>query len=456
MGEPGKSIEQDLTLHIPGSPANASPPVDSRGPQPVAAKACRPQIGINVSEKAQRRSHHPEVFNRLQLRPGSVSNGSNTFEEMEMPGALESQSQVSLPVSTDDERKPFLGGIRNHFLRACASSPALPRHSTIQIYGPDDFEQFRSNLQVLVELETPDASLLADAEPGAHEGAKYQPFVPKVGEEQAANTNGFMPYPGAPNRKPVPACYVPPALQAGFADGIPPKLRVAIDGTERVVDVADVESRQYSWPLVDFHEEIFLNAEPNLDTLQGRKPKHQEPRIPSLEFSAAGLAEELRAVLYPLQTGDKDEMEEKIVLQERAWMSPTLPLDSKAYEMEAAIPIQETQAVEVGSSSPVSPAARSPAPVTKTKDQPLRTMSPVSPISSTCESRRVSYHEYNWPRFSDAHEYEDPADEYSRRYRDRRRAIRREMRQEMEVELDREEVLKGKEVETRPRDISGR
>ncbi|KIW44672.1 uncharacterized protein PV06_03127 [Exophiala oligosperma] len=194
---------------------------------------------------------------------------------------------------------------------------------------------------------------------------------------------------------------------------------------------------QYSWPLVDFEEEMFLNADPSRagrpDDRRGL-PKYQEPRIPDLDFASGRLEDEVAAVLGKLVVGER-----------ASTRSPMSRMGREhVHEMEAASPITNYVSPQTNSRGDCPPAQRVELEGTRyvtnisperrrerqhqRQHQRQQTMSPVSPLSS--EGGRVAYHDYNWPRFSEVQRYEDPAGEHSRRYRDRRREMRRDRAEE--------------------------
>jgi len=189
-------------------------------------------------------------------------------------------------------------------------------------------------------------------------------------------------------------------------------------------DATKQTSREhYSWPLIDFQEEMFLNTDPSragFVNWHRRFPKHQEPRIPSMDFSEGKLQEEVSAMLGNLQ------VEERAADGRSGFVSPVSPLDRTVHEMEAAAAnTRHAPFIPRNGSHPGEMVElEGTRYVTNLPSRRQQTLSPVSPVSS--DGARVSHHEYNWPRFSEVQRYEDPAEEYSRRYRDRRRDMRRE------------------------------
>ena len=320
--------------------------------------------------------------------------------------------------------------------------PSLPRPQA-RLWGPDDFEQFRSDLHGLTELESIPAMPKQQPRP-QHKSFAIESTPDLVGQAQpkpafkafvAANEAGpqsFQAYPGAPNRKPV-GPYVHPKLQPGYVNGLPPVLSARHSSANLVPPQNNSDPTAaptgHSYPLVDFRQGLFLNAnmsDVNIST------RYQEPRIPSIRFPSRGLEAEVNSELTRLRMPDEKEVsverprmrpkmrisrEREIVRpKSRAWMSPSSPLHSSAYELEASgIPLQRATAVSIR------PQTHRIVEVSRRPE--LDTLSPVSPPSST--SGTVKYSEYNWPRFSD-NTYTDPATEYSQRYRDRRREYRGE------------------------------
>ncbi|KAI1623525.1 hypothetical protein EDD37DRAFT_426938 [Exophiala viscosa] len=167
------------------------------------------------------------------------------------------------------------------------------------------------------------------------------PVTPAIELSGDSDVKPFKAYPGVPPRKPVTEKYVVPALQAGYVGGVPPQLKVghARQSSNPAVAAAGKQSREhYSWPLVDFREELFLNHKPSqaavLTPRSQRHPKHQMPRIPSMNFSHEPLDEEATAILARL------EQEKREAVQPRGYVSPVSPLerDRVVHEMQASIP----------------------------------------------------------------------------------------------------------------------
>ncbi|OQV11327.1 hypothetical protein CLAIMM_15182 [Cladophialophora immunda] len=381
------------------------------------------------SKTAERKPEHREVFLDLPYEAGSVSSFSTVLDTYHRA----SSSTISLPST-------FSMGSMN-VPEPRAPQPSSPRASLhFAIDTPADFERFRSDLRHRVELESvPPAMPTGKPEPKTKCFNVDSTPIP-VGEESPQLK--FKAYPGKPdteNQGPVTfqaysagsklrhrnVGYIPPTLQSGFVNGVPPALRAAHGGNNnnnnnnstrhrgkpKATATGDA-SQNYSWPLVDFHKEIFLNAEPSQTNHSSR---YQEPRIPSMEFSGRGLGDEVQAVLDNLRRPVVERAAAHV--EDRAWMSPGSPLHSTAYEREACIPVVTAKAGEVGGHHPRVLTVGTP-------QKPERSMGSVRPPSSN--ERTVRFSEYNWPRFSDD-QYTDPAEEYSRQYRRRRREARREM-----------------------------
>lgn len=210
----------------------------------------------------------------------------------------------------------------------------------------------------------------------------------------------FQAYPGGPPPKPVKNHYIPPSLTPGYSNGVPPALRPRYSiGNESQKENTQPTSPGYSYPLVDFRDGLFLNA-----NMSQRNVSYQEPRIPSMQFPNRGLHDEVSAELTRLRIPDEKQVvrPESVVRREsQAWMSPGSPLALNAYEMEASS--SHTQEMP--------PYPMSPPPTEK-----RQTFSPISPLS---DAGVVGSREYNWPRFSDQG-FTDPAEEHSRKYRQRR------------------------------------
>ncbi|KAI1611622.1 hypothetical protein EDD36DRAFT_294799 [Exophiala viscosa] len=338
---------------------------------------------------------------------------------------------------------------------------ARPAGSRFHIEAPEDFARFRSDVQNLVELDTNPVSAQPKNEPAniveLHANSVSverkdkrvsivelpatvktattvidstpTPVTPAIELSGDSDVKPFKAYPGVPPRKPVTEKYVVPALQAGYVGGVPPQLKVghARQSSNPAVAAAGEQSREhYSWPLVDFREELFLNHKPSqaavLTPRSQRHPKHQMPRIPSMNFSHEPLDEEATAILARL------EQEKREAVQPRGYVSPVSPLerDRVVHEMQASIPYVSNTRSSQGVSSRTEGRAELMGDGQISRAPPIRqaTVSPVSPLTSA--EKRISYQEYAWPRFSEAQRYQDPAEEYSKTWRDRRREVRRE------------------------------
>ncbi|KAG9787947.1 hypothetical protein ABEF93_005168 [Exophiala dermatitidis] len=325
---------------------------------------------------------------------------------------------------------------------------------TSRIETPDDFDRFR-----VTELDSRPVEFSAANAPELEAVVVDSTPIP-------VENHRFVAYPGRETKVSLDN-YIPPMLQAGWAGGVP---RMLIAGRPTVVEEVNrstpnfcvyqgngqqkqlPQSAQiigggskseeapvprYSWPLVDFDQELFLNSNP----AQGRR-RHQEPRIPSLEFEedeghrGLGLEGHMleKTQTRPRQRGRRDAVVGHVVPGAFGNGSPVSPLngDDGVYEMEASASASSSKSTVGGcrwshattTSDPIRPLP-SQAPMQNAG----QSMSPVSPMDDDNARAAgvpvVKYHEYNWPRFSDVHEYQDPADEYSRRYRDRRRELRK-------------------------------
>ncbi|KAL2415708.1 hypothetical protein ABEF95_001108 [Exophiala dermatitidis] len=361
----------------------------------------------------------------------------------------------------------------------------LQQQQSSRIETPDDFDRFR-----VTELDSRPVQSSSTAAANAPEREAVVVDSTPIPVEN----HRFVAYPGRETKVSLNS-YIPPMLQAGWAGGVP---RMLIAGRPTVVEEVNrstpnfcvyqgqyekqPQSAQivggsgskseeapvprYSWPLVDFDQELFLNSNPA--QVVGRRQRHQEPRIPSLEFEedeghrglGLGLEGQVAAALLEkneqTQTrqrgrGRRDAVGGVGQVGPGAFVdgSPISPLNEDdaggikghgVYEMEASA------SASASSSKSTVGGGRSHAATTTTSDQirplPLQapmqnagqSMSPVSPMDddktvvpggANGRVPVVKYHEYNWPRFSDVHDYQDPADEYSRRYRDRRRELRK-------------------------------
>ncbi|ETI27978.1 hypothetical protein G647_00427 [Cladophialophora carrionii CBS 160.54] len=303
-------------------------------------------------------------------------------------------------------------GVAQQPARPFQSLPRPRPRARPVVEGPEDFEQFRSDLCGRVELESTAAQ--AQKQPRAqpksftidltqarlakeqlHAGPKAKAFKAFSGKPVENGIEKIQAYQGVPKRK-------PPGETA-----------------------APATTKNYNYPLVDFHQGLFVNANLSQASISSR---YQDPRIPAMEFASRGLADEVNAELARLRVPDEKEVirpkigvpDEKEVVRpkSRAWMSPGSPLNQNAYELEASapgFPILQAKAVNVRS--------HTPRIVRVTKRQEFETASPVSPLSS--DAGKINFREYNWPRFVDK-EFVDPAEEHSRRYRYRRREVLKE------------------------------
>ncbi|KIX05907.1 uncharacterized protein Z518_03881 [Rhinocladiella mackenziei CBS 650.93] len=450
----------------------------------------------NDTKEALRDARNAECLIELPLHSkSSIRSRSNTFDmqgvsrnETSSPSTLPTHSQVN-----DPEMTLMHTNQAGEYLPPPSSSwKARPRPRRANINSPDDFNRFRSDIQGRVELDSqplapgrnhakvPESEdVVFELDYGARPprasaslarvllelpvsatstgglpkpGAPLPidptpiPFISSVvssdkeivpDDQGARKFTTFKAYPGVPKRKPVQVSYVPPLLQAGYANGVPPVLRAShtkqltSQGDKSTNNVLRRESENgrgsrapYLRPSVDFHEEMFLNSVPSQSilSLPGRRhPKHHESRIPSMDFSTERFGEEVIAMLGNFEEEKKETSAPAAVggqpqSQSQHRVSPISSMDRRGaiHEMEACGLCRRggSQAMTARS------ATREIRP-----DQNSNPVSPVSPLSSG--TAQVSFLEYNWPRFSEMHEYVDPADEYSRRFRDRRREIRR-------------------------------
>lgn len=328
-----------------------------------------------------------------------------------------------------------------------------PRPRTV-IDGPDDFNQFRSDLHP-VELEwtptpykklphPPARSFEIDSIPFAAApvewtpapykklprppaksfeidstsvAAAQEPHKPKPpfkafpGRPAETGRVKYQAYPGAAKRKPVQVRYVPPNLQSGYHDGVPPALRVRhstanLHQPYPTQNDTSAAPQNYAYPLVNSQHGLFMNANMSDASITSR---YQNPRIPSMRFPSRGLGDEVHAELA-VRIPDEDDRPVS-----RAWMSPGSPIDFHAYEMEASMPGFSVETAKLAHYRP-----KTPAIITTVKKREPDISSPVSPPSS--DAGKVPFKDYNWPRLGDLGTYHvDPAEAYSRSYRERRR-----------------------------------
>ena len=271
-----------------------------------------------------------------------------------------------------------------------------------EVWGPEDFWKFHTDLP-----GPPEHQSIAN---WTMDSPRSPPKVFKTDHKVE-----YKPYPGATASKQTPKPYVPPALLAGYVNGVPPILRARHNNS--TTNLASqhqqggphsTDTRSYAYPLVDFHQGLFLNA--NMVESHIPSSRYAQPRIPTPEFSTIGVGHleaevsaELRRRRVPMATASRP--------QSRAWMSPGCPLPQEEYNIEA-------------SSTTLPSLNRNPRTMTRKSGRvfhaPTSNNGPVSVGAEAQDAGQVKYNEYNWPRFSDSN-FEDPAAEYSRRCRQQRR-----------------------------------
>ena len=431
----------------------------------------KPQIQTDLSPDAQRNSQYREF--------GYASNASidstPTVQRVSMYSQpSDSASSLSLMHS--------MGSTHAAELPAHQSRPALPRPRVYPIDTPDDLYQYRSDLQPRVELESIPAvtdeqrhprkpsfehfkaasssveprprpkSFVIDTTPvPVAQDGPYPRFKPYPGDTDKGPAE-YQAYPGLQKRKPTHEHYIPPSLQSGYKNGVPPSLHAthrpthSIRPQDNLSGAAD-GGKNYSYPFVDRQHELFVNANMSETNISSR---YQEPRI-QMEFSGRGLEADFHT---EINRRNQPHVEKEVVPsqppaekevvrpQSRAWMSPSSPLSSDHYEMEASFSEVRPKSrafmsttppmgrYEMDASVPVRQARavtirpKTPRIVTVFPPKKQEIMSPVSPMSSS-NPAKVNYSEFNWPRFSD-HEFVDPAQEWSQSFRQRRRELRKE------------------------------
>ncbi|EXJ64056.1 hypothetical protein A1O7_00391 [Cladophialophora yegresii CBS 114405] len=386
----------------------------------------RPRLETDRHEEAQRKSQYLEFC--------------HVPTELDCIPARPSVSTISLPSTVATGSR---AGVAQQSPQELQSLPRPRPRARPAVEGPEDFEQFRSDLRGRFELESTAAQAQKQprsqtksftiylpetqlAKEQLHAGSKAKAFRAFSGRPVEKGPEKIQAYPGAPKRKPVG--YVPPTLQPGYVDGVPPVLRACHNTTNLALPQnkpsgTGAAIKNYSYPLVDFHQGLFINANLSEASISGR---HQDPRIPAMNFTSRGLADEVNAELTRLRVPDEKEvirpksksgvpdgkevvrpksraLDEKEVVRpkSRAWMSPGSPLNQNAYELEASapgFPLMQARAVNLRSQTPRVVRVR--------KQHELQTPSPVSPLSG--DAGKVDFREYNWPRFVDK-EWVDPA-----------------------------------------------
>ncbi|KIW49809.1 hypothetical protein PV05_11454 [Exophiala xenobiotica] len=358
-------------------------------------------------------SAHPQSEYLPELHFDRKSNNS-LANISEMSAGLSSQfsgSEVSLPssVAAPGWEIPPADLIADREYKAYL--PHSHRRNAIVFESPDDLEQFRT-------IEHGPVELGANAMPPGTRNQQHRAKMNLLPRPGAANHIAELPASGQ-SATTVESTRLPLAHSNGGQYKPYPGTVV-----NKPHDATKQTSREhYSWPLIDFQEEMFLNTDPSragFVNWHRRFPKHQEPRIPSMDFSEGKLQEEVSAMLGNLQ------VEERAADGRSGFVSPVSPLDRTVHEMEAAAAnTRHAPFIPRNGSHPGEMVElEGTRYVTNLPSRRQQTLSPVSPVSS--DGARVSHHEYNWPRFSEVQRYEDPAEEYSRRYRDRRRDMRRE------------------------------
>lgn len=401
----------------------------------------RPQPRLDLTS-----NHSQANISELSARPSSQF----SISTVSLPSSLAAPGWENPPpgLTSKGESETYIA-----YSRKCGA---------VTIESPNDFEQFRlkQHQQIETQANSPlpgretleemvrsvvrranDSKHVAEL-PAAQESVSAKNSSPFAATLTQAQSSRYRPYSGPGSNKPV--SYVIPALQAGYVQGVPPNLRagharhhsdMTNNPSSQNPHATDKQGREqhYSWPLVDFEEEMFLNADPSRAGRpddRRRMPKYQEPRIPDLDFASGRLEDEVADMLGKLVVDDR-----------RSGPSPYSRTGREpAHEMEAVSPITNFVKPQHHSRGDCPPAQRvelegtryvtniSPERRRERERQRQKTMSPVSPISS--DGGRVAFHDYNWPRFSEVQRYEDPAGEHSRRYRDRRREMRRDRAEE--------------------------
>ncbi|KAL6249800.1 hypothetical protein RBB50_003655 [Rhinocladiella similis] len=346
----------------------------------------RPQPRLDLTS-----NHSQANISELSARPSSQF----SISTVSLPSSLAAPGWENPPpgLTSKGESETYIA-----YSRKCGA---------VTIESPNDFEQFRrETLEEMVRSvvrRANDSKHVAEL-PAAQESVSAKNSSPFAATLTQAQSSRYRPYSGPGSNKPNP-------------------------------HATDKQGREqhYSWPLVDFEEEMFLNADPSRAGRpddRRRMPKYQEPRIPDLDFASGRLEDEVADMLGKLVVDDR-----------RSGPSPYSRTGREpAHEMEAVSPITNFVKPQHHSRGDCPPAQRvelegtryvtniSPERRRERERQRQKTMSPVSPISS--DGGRVAFHDYNWPRFSEVQRYEDPAGEHSRRYRDRRREMRRDRAEE--------------------------
>lgn len=359
----------------------------------------------------------------------------------------------------DDCEQPLLDGRsaeRDESQRP-PQSMRLPRPGQENIFEtPDDLYRVRTDVAPLAELD----STAAVASGGPSLNPVYPPLslinsAPNVFQSRnTSHTLGGQQYqaycpPELRTNTKATTKYIIPALQAGYANGLPPDLRAAHEKETPDEEKDNQLHPTYTWPLVDFRREMFLNTDLSRPSITIRRPcdvlpVYQHPRLPSMLFSTAELEAGVPTTWGTLVEGENGEAEadgspmspwpsaEEVETPATLTLTLTLPSPRLASQVQYERATgQGARLVDISSlARPVSRAvskavsrgqakATSSRPVSRGQPNPT----PVSPAPGG--ELRVRYSEYNWPRFSDIQRYEDPADEHSRRYRVERRERRR-------------------------------
>ncbi|EXJ95358.1 hypothetical protein A1O1_00478 [Capronia coronata CBS 617.96] len=417
------------------------------GDSPSSHSSRRSKLAGNLSRsgspaqgKSPQTSRVGEYLNELPFEARPTTSFSKWFEKSQSADnqIAISTSEISLSSTlsgsglVNEWQQPLLlagsSGVHPNMTRQ-----NQPGHVTT-IDTPDDFNRFTSDLRGRTELESHSVSV--ETNKARHHRGQSHAAISVKSTEAAAELTAHPLIDSTPI--PVTTTSVGPSGRGGAGQfkAYPGEIK---PGNDKPDGLTDPQPPRYSWPLVDFDEELFLNSNPaqvGLVAPRRRHPKYQEPRIPSMEFSNNGLVEEVTAMLGSLDDTEKQRRQadyHERRRQRRALVhSPVSPIVDHGngrgiHEMEAST-TTTTARPQQGSVS----------------HQQMRsaTLSPVSPIQSADGHRQrvVSHQEYNWPRFSDVQEYQDPADAYSRQYRDRRRQMQRS--KQLDVRTMKEEQIR--------------
>lgn len=327
-----------------------------------------PRVSPPVEVRPPSRQQTPPQFYKAKQGPSpSKASGVSTKARRPQLDISPLSSHVSTPydspnVTVMPESKSNLGFPEHRKIRRFPRpEDDSPSGSPCAVMGPDDYYMFRTDMHP-IEMESipvprarpistrkpvvadpipvsvkpayakppfkrftpvPRATPVSTQKPVPVKPAYVKPpFKPSHGKSAEKVSTKVQASPAAPQRQSVH--YIPPILQTGYFNGVPPALQArhsmpVMNAPEQKEVYTAAHSRKYSYPLVDFKDGLFLNA----DMSENSSPVYQDPRIPKIDFAdSRGLEHEVYDELTKLSTPS----DEKEVVVSRpnsqAWASP--------------------------------------------------------------------------------------------------------------------------------------